>query len=794
VDEKAGLSAAAEYAGGPIIPASAASLHRRPPAVRSWQGAAILLLTVLAYVPAVNLDFIWDDDFYVTENQTLRDLDGLGRIWAEPGATPQYYPLVHTTFWIEYQLWQLKPAGYHVVNVLFHAATAVLWWRLLMMLGIPGAWLAAALFAVHPVHVESVAWITERKNVLSGALYVAAAIAYVRFSGIRDDRDWSDRPWRWYAVAFLAFAGALLSKTVTATLPAALVMVLWWQRRRLPWRDLACLVPFLIVGAAAGLHTAHLEREFVGAKGPEWDFSFADRWLIAGRAFWFYAWKVVWPQRLVFFYPRWIIDDSDPRQYLYPVLAVGLMAALAIAGWRTRRWGPLVAVLFFAGTLFPALGFLNVFPFIYSFVADHFQYLASMGVIALVAGAAAAFFAMGNRTAQRIAMAAAVIIIAGFIGRTWRHLPAFEDEMTLWYYTIAGNDRAWMAHNNLGNFLDRQGRHVEGLRHLQEAIGINPGNDRPYYNMGTILAHRGAHRAAAGYFTRAWEMHRRAKTANNLAVSLMHIGGHDDQAIELLRYVTQNMPDQSAPHHNLAKLLINRDMPEEALVHLRQARKHSPNDAGAAAAEGLALEKLGRWTEAVKAYSDAVRLGPSDAGARVKLGIATARVGRTTDAMHHLRRAIELDPKNAGAHANLAVVLEQSGDLAGAVTHLRQAIAIDPQRHATMKSLAWILATSSEKSLRRPEEAVDLARRAVSLVPQPDALYLDTLAAALAAAGQYEQAQETARRAAEVAAATGRQALEEQIRQRLRLYEQGQTFRRKPESASAPPDAPDGRP
>lgn len=784
MDDKSGLNASADHAESRFIASAATTSHRHPPTVRSWQGLGILLLTLLAYAPAVNLDFIWDDDFYVTENQTLRDLDGLRRIWSEPGATPQYYPLVHTTFWIEYQLWQLKPAGYHVVNVLFHAATAVLWWRLLMMMGIPGAWLAAAVFAVHPVHVESVAWITERKNVLSGVLYVAAAIAYLRFSGVREDLTWGDRRWRWYAAALLAFAGALLSKSVTATLPAAVVMVLWWQRSRIPWRDLACLVPFLIIGAAAGLHTAHMEREFVGAKGPEWDFSFADRWLIAGRAFWFYAWKVVWPQKLVFFYPRWIIDDADPRQYLYPALALGLMGALVVAGWRTRRFGPLVAVLFFAGTLFPALGFLNVFPFIYSFVADHFQYLASMGVIALAVGVATMFFMMGSPTGRRIALAAAVIIMAGFIGRTWRHLPAFEDEMTLWYYTIAGNERAWMAHNNLGNFLDRQGRHVEGLRHLQEAIGINPGNDRPYYNMGTILAHRGAHRAAVGYFRRAWEMRRRAKTANNLAVSLMQLGGHDDQAIELLRYVTQHMPDQSAPHHNLAKLLINRDLPEEALVHLRQAREHSPNDAGAAAAEGLALERLGRWTEAVKAYSDAVRIRPDDAGARVKLGIMTARVGRVADALHHLRHAVELDPQNAGAHANLAVVLEQSGDLAGAVNHLRKAIEIEPQRHATMKSLAWILATSHEESLRHPDEAVALAQEAVRLAPQPDALYLDTLAAALAAACRYDEAQATAGQAAELAATAGRQALAEQIRARQELYRRGRPFRRVPEPPS----------
>jgi protein O-mannosyl-transferase len=289
----------------------------------------LVAITLVAYIPVYNAGFIWDDDDYVIHNMLLRrGLQGLQWMWTKPGATPQYYPLTHTTFWIEWQLWQADPRGYHVVNVLLHAASSVLLWRVLSRLGLRAAWLAAAVFAVHPVHVESVAWITERKNTLSGMLYLAAMLCYVT-GALRRDAAHMLRPprWGWYLAALVLFAGAVLSKTVAGSLPAALLLILWWRSGQLPWRHVLPLLPMLIFAAVMGRFTAHMEATVVGAVGPDWDFTFIERCLIAGRAAWFYAYKLLLPVNLIFIYPRWNIDQSGAWQYLFP-----LMAALVVVG------------------------------------------------------------------------------------------------------------------------------------------------------------------------------------------------------------------------------------------------------------------------------------------------------------------------------------------------------------------------------------------------------------------------------------------------------------------------------
>jgi hypothetical protein len=345
---------------------------------------ALLTLVIAAYIPAIMGGFVWDDDDYVTRNPTLSGSGGLQRIWFEIGAVPQYYPLVHTSFWLEFHLWGLWPLGYHLVNVLFHGCSAILLWRVLLRLGVRGAWLAAAVFALHPVQVESVAWITERKNILSGVFYLSALLAYVRFLGLGRGGFGPRGRWGWYWLALVLFLCALLSKTVTCSLPAAILLLLWWKRSRLRLNDVLSLVPFFVLGAALGLTTAWMEQHYVGAQGAEWALSWLDRCLIAGRALWFYVGKLVWPARLAFIYPRWQID-SALWQYCYPLAAVGLVVCLWVLRRRIGK-APLVAALYFGGTLGPALGFINVYPMRFSFVADHFQYMASVGLLTLMVG------------------------------------------------------------------------------------------------------------------------------------------------------------------------------------------------------------------------------------------------------------------------------------------------------------------------------------------------------------------------------------------------------------------------
>ena len=348
----------------------------------------IFLASMIAYLPAMGGGFIWDDNDYVTENPTLRDVAGLREIWLDPSATPQYYPLVHSSFWIEYQLWGLNPTGYHVVNVLIHILNALLLWRVLTRFSVPVAWFAALVFAIHPVHVESVAWITERKNVLSGFFYLSAVLCFLNFDDftklhVQEAR----RRYGWYVAAHVCFIAALFSKTVASTLPAALLVMIWWKRGKITLRNIVALLPMFAIGVFMGLFTVRLEKEQVGAQGIDWELSLIERLLIAGRAIWFYAGKLVWPFELIFTYPRWNIDHNQAWQYVFPA---GVLAVL-VGLWMTRNRigrGPLAAVCFFCGTLFPALGFFDVYPMIFSFVADHFQYMASIGVIVLVVATA----------------------------------------------------------------------------------------------------------------------------------------------------------------------------------------------------------------------------------------------------------------------------------------------------------------------------------------------------------------------------------------------------------------------
>jgi len=448
--------------------------------------AAIIIAAVLvAYIPALHAGFIWDDDRYVTKNVTLRNAAGLKRIWFDVGATPQYYPMVFTTFWAERRIWGITPVGYHMTNVLLHAANAVLVWIVLSRLKIPGAWLASMLFAVHPVHVESVAWITERKNVLSGTFYLGALLAYLLFLGSEKQSAHQPHRWRFYFLSLILCAGALLSKTVTCTLPVVIALILWWKHQPpFRWRNILPLMPMLFVALPAAVLTAVFERKEVGAYGPDWDFSIIERTLIAGRAVWFYLSSILAPVNLMFIYPRWRIDAGQWWQYLFPAAVFTVIGFLWIA---RRRWGkgPLVAALFFVGTLTPALGFVNVYPMLFSFVADHFQYLASIGPLALIAAVGTRACAYWWPNWARFTLLVTAII--GLMTLTWRQERMYKDNQSLWSETVRRNPKAWIAHNNLSEPLLAQRDFHGAAEHASAALRLHPDYAPAHNNLGLAL-------------------------------------------------------------------------------------------------------------------------------------------------------------------------------------------------------------------------------------------------------------------------------------------------------------------
>lgn len=461
--------------------------------------ALLLLLACASFLPALDGGYVWDDDRHVTGNVALRSADGLRRIWFEPGATQQYYPLTFTSFWLEYQAFGASPFPQHLANVLLHVLNAILLWRVLSRLSVPGALVAAALFAVHPVHVESVAWISERKNLLSAAFYLAAALSYLRFARIGAGEGAAPTGWRHYAAAAALFLAALLSKTTACTLPAALLLAIWWKRGRLTSRDVVPALPLLAAGLGMACWTAWMEKVHIGIGRIDLSLSFLERVLIAGRALWFYLGKLFFPAELTFIYPRFVIDAADPLQVAAPAAALLLVVVLFLLRRRLGT-GPLVAALFFGGTLLPALGFVDFFPMIYSFVADHFQYLASIGPLALCG-------ALLART--RAGLVAAIALLAVLPALTWRQCGIYGSAEILWRDTLQKNPSALMASVNLADLLRREGRLAESLEALRHADDVDPALVHPVvraiacYSAGQSLAFSGEYDAAIARFHEA---------------------------------------------------------------------------------------------------------------------------------------------------------------------------------------------------------------------------------------------------------------------------------------------------
>jgi tetratricopeptide (TPR) repeat protein len=394
--------------------------------------------------------------------------------------------------------------------------------------------------------VESVAWIAERKNVLSTALCLAAVLVYLRYDGRGDARS--------YVLAWLLFLAAILAKTVVFTFPAVMLLLAWWRRGRVRWRqDVLPLLPFFAVAVGMCAVTAWLEKNHLGAEGPDYALSISERVLIAGRAFWFYLGKLIWPTDLCFIYPRWKPEAGDFRQWLYPLTAVGTLVAL----WLARRWvgrGPVTALLFFAGTLLPVLGFVNVYFMRYSFVCDHWVYLSSLGPIALVA----AGFSAGVKhfgVARYVGTAIAGALLLALAGLTWRQAGTFTDLESLWQVTISRNPDSWVAYNSLGNALFRRGQTEEAIDHFQKAITLKPDLAEARTSLGVALASRGELRAAISQFEQAVRVNPEYVEAHyDLALAFMQVGRTGD-AIAQLREALRLKPDFPAARHRLALAL-----------------------------------------------------------------------------------------------------------------------------------------------------------------------------------------------------------------------------------------------
>jgi protein O-mannosyl-transferase len=598
--------------------------------------AALLLvgLTLAAYLPALRAGYVWDDDDYVYENHLLWEPDGFRRIWLSTDAPSQYFPLVYTSYRIEHALWGLDPFGYHLVNVLLHAANALLLWRVLAVMGLPGGPIAAALFALHPVHVESVAWITERKNVLSGLCFLVSLAAWVRHT------DGAGR--RQYGLSIVAYQLGLFAKTTVCVLPAALVLSLWVRGRPVDRRRWLEIVPFVALGVLMGAVAILWEQLHQGTTtrlAPGWP----DVWVVASRAVWFYAGKLVLPVDLMFSYPKFAIDARDPLQWV-PLLA---LAAIAVGLYTLRaRIGraPIATLTWYVAALAPILGFVSLYTFLYTYVADHYQYLASLGPLALAGGFASRGFRRGRREAL-FASAALGVLLAAYGVLTYRQARVYHSHETLWADTAAKNPGSWMARHNLGEALLHERRYDEAAAAFEAALAIRSDLDKTHRNLGIVRWRQGRLDDARRHFDEAVRIRPNFWNSQITRAQFL-LATRPQAAFDAYARLAALRPERPEGSVGAARALARMGRLDEAERRLRAIRASRPEAVVASVALADVLATCPRSPEA---GAEALRLAESLAGAggarsdvQAALAKARAAAGDADGARAAARRAAEL--------------------------------------------------------------------------------------------------------------------------------------------------------
>jgi len=701
--------------------------------------ALIVLLTSILYLPALHGPFILDDDF-LTQNRLIKAPDGLYHIWLTTEAT-DYWPVTNTSFWLEWRLWKLNPTGYHITNLVLHILDSLLLWGVLKKLAIPGAFLAALLFAIHPINVESVAWIAQRKNVLALLFFLLSTLCYLKV-GTRVSTASNDEQrqiFGWYWLSFLAFLFSMLSKGSVVILPVVLLLIVWWQRGHITRSDALRMLPFF--AAAALLTVVNLWFRSHGAESEIRHASSVERVLGAVVVVWFYLCKAIWPANLLFVYPQWNIRAADPLWWLPLLAAVGCTAWL----WHNRRlpWGRalLFAWLYYCVCLLPVMGFADVGFMQYSLVADHYQHLALISVVALAGAAAALLRQRIGSYGYALAVAVSGFIIMIFSVLTSRQATLYGSPRAIYEATLEGNPDCWLALNNLGK-IEADAGHIEVAEaDFRRALAIKPDSSNDHYNLAVQLAAEGRIDEAFAHY-------------------------HEAQRLG---------PETVGIYNNLGQLESRTGQRKEALADYLHALKIDPDDPNVHFNLGIQLAADGNPTEAIDHYHEAIRLGLESADLYNDLGLAEAETGHSDQAIAHYRRALELNPNYGKAHYNLAIELAALGKLSDAITHYQESLRLGPVTADLYNNLGISLAMTGQF-----DEAVRNFESAHRLEPGNVQASVN-LAAAYAHLGRLPEAIALAEQAQSQAKAQSNDALVQQIDQQLRQYKSQQ-----PQSAGSP--------
>jgi tetratricopeptide (TPR) repeat protein len=641
-------------------------------------GLILILFVILAYALVWKAGFVWDDESILTANPCIVGPLGLKEIWTTSAA--DICPLTLTTFWAEHALWGLNPLLYHLVNVLLHGLSAVVLWRVLRSLRVQGAWLGAALWALHPVAVESVAWITEMKNTESGLFFLLSILFFVRWLRTKDLDGRTGGGWS-YVLSLLFAALAMAAKSSTVILPVVLCLCAWWIEGRWHWRNLVRTVPvFLMAIAASALSIWTQGFQLAKVSDPQWVRTWPERLAAAGDAVWFYLGKVLWPHPLSANYPRWQIDAGQWVSYL-PLLAVIVILSIfwlrgRSGGGGLRAW--FFAFAYFAVALLPILGLVETYIFRYSLVFDHLQYLASIGPLAL-AGTGLVRFSdsiIPKKPWLQSALCAGLLLIVGMA--SWQRTRVFKTEAALWTDTLAKNPHSWAAHNNLGNVFIQKGQVDDAVVQYQKTLQINPNYPEAHNNLGVALSRKGRVDDAVAQYQKALAINPNYVLAhNNLGLALVQ-RGQVDEAIAHYQKALEITPDYPVIHSNLGVALFQKGRLDEAVAHYQKALEINPNYPEAHYNLGNALFQKGQVDEAVAQYQKVLEINPNNAEAHYNLGLALFRKGQVADAVVRYQKALEINPNYPEAHYNLGKVFVQNGQLDSAITQFQEVLRLKP--------------------------------------------------------------------------------------------------------------------
>ena len=667
---------------------------------RAWLAALLVAACVAAYLPTLRNGFVWDDDTFLTKNALIKAPDGLYRFWFTTQPL-DYWPVTSSTLWFEWRLWGTHAVGYHATNLALHLGEVLLLWGVLRRLRVPGAWLAALLFAVHPVNVESVAWVAQRKNLTAMLFYLLSVHGFLRTQWYEKGLGLGGclapigagqlpRPDSFYWLSLLAFILAMLSKGSVAPLPLVLLGVIAWRRRVTPG-DVARLAPFLL--SAAGLVAVNIWFQTHGTHEAIRSADPIQRLLGAAAAIWFYLSKAIAPANLTFVYPLWSIDPREPLWWLPLLAAIGTTAALWL--WAHRggsTGGPARAALFawgyFCVMLLPVLGFTDVYFMRYSLVADHYQHLAIIGLLAL---AAAGWESLRRRPlAAPWAWGAAALVVGACVSLTWRQAESYRDEETLYRATLARSPGAWMVYNNLGFLESGTGRKAEAARDYEQALRLNPHFAEAHLNRGQLSFEQGRFGEAIGDFTEALRERPDYPQALYNLGNCLHGLGRNPEAVEDYERALRIRPDYTEAENNLGVALADLGRNGEAMGHYERSIQLDPGYAPAHYNLANLLGGQGRADEAVAQYEEAIRLKPDYADAEINLGFAFQRAGRLPEAVTHYERAVQLRPADVRSRNNLGVALAISGRLDEAQAQFEEVLRLSPGDASAHQNLARV--------------------------------------------------------------------------------------------------------